>query len=682
MSEQSSVDPQKPRKLLVKTGGNSGSQRRKIGWRDKIAGLRGGALFGAYETEWQQNHAPRLRWQDVDRMLHNGPGSQNHYVARSLADWVKRSGRVRHSLDTLRPTIKAMVRSNDADLWLPLWLALESPAELHDLYRELVADLEAQARAYRVSLLIKELTALRGREQVRQEIAVLLLREQLLEEEMEALVEVSVEQHLFDWQTLPSLSPSAPTIALKLLQRGEISHRELGPFFAQPPPKSSGQRDGPLIEEKARSLAQRVSIPMRLTGSGLDRVELARLQTTWLHPVFTAIASGLFRRAFRHPMLEEFFHFWAHEWPLPLALSFSPSGANGNFATLGVPLVRLLHMRLILDAPSLAASVTEPQEAFAPEVMLYLLRNDGVTYTPALHLLPNSERGWRRRWAEATGEALSCLFLMDALPLELTTLRRIRESSMESTPDFQAMTLAGEPIVFEAKGATTWSYFRESKRKALRQLNKMGPLAAWQRDLGRNANARGRAFACGLFVTSGEEAEPSQFHVEDPPFGFDRFFHEAWERDARRQHYSAVLQAAGLFQEALAVADGKSFEPDSNVNERALRLPDGKVANLVGTHRYLHDVAGPLGIRDQDSFRACRIFTGLEREIYRRLSRGDLPPAKSFGSLITEKDRSDDASDIPHFGLMPSDGPSEIPGGVFSRMANGSCLCVEYHSQT
>ena len=338
-------------------------------------------------------------------------------------------------------------------------------------------------------------------------------------------------------------------------------------------------------------------------------------------------------------------------------------------------------MRLILETPSLSSSVSRPEDAFAPEVMLYMLRRDEVKYTPALYLMPDAERGWGRRWAESTGEALACLFLMDALPLELTTLRRIAETPNESTPDFQAMTFARESIVFESKGATSWSYFREGKRKALKQLNKTGALAGWQRELGRRRSARGRAFACCLYVARGEEAEPSQFHVEDPPFAFDDFFHDGWENDARRQHYSAVLQAAGLFQEALAVAEGKPFEQNSDVNQKALHLPDGKVADLVGTHRYLHELAGPLGIRDAEALRRCRIFTGIEKEVYDRLGKRDLPPAKPSGPQIAAESLNLKTSDIPPFGPMPSDGPSEKPGGVFSRMSNGSCLCVEWNGQ-
>ena len=662
------------------------NQTRRNDWEETTAALNGGALFEAYEAKWQQGEFPHLDWSTIHRMLHvKGVREHGEWFAKcgELQDWIERS---RQLADQVRPYLAELAKAatfHSVSDYLLLIQILDRTKPLPRLYKELSLTLPAKEKADCLQNVISGLARRYGREQTTREIRALFQLDTLLVEEREALVEASIETHCFNWQTLPSLSSSAANIALMLLQRGTISPRDLGQFPQDFGLFASGSRSSDPIAEKAHALSQQVSLPVRLTGAGLAPDELARLQANWLHPVFSAIALRQFRRGFPHPMLEDLLHFWDHEWPFPFSLSFGPS-VGGAMPNLGVPLIRLMHMRLILEAPSLASSVAQPQDALAPEVMLYLLRNDGVIYTPTLYLTPGSERGWRRRWAEITGEALSCLFLMDALPLDLTTLRRIPESNGENTPDFQAKTFDQELIVFESKGATNWESFRKSKRKALAQLNKTGHVAEWERKLAAQTNRRGRSFACCLFATCGEQPEPSQFHVDDPFFAFDNLFNDGWEQVARRRHYTGVLQAAGLFQEAASLANGRRFEPNPNRSrEIPLGFGDQRVFVAVGTERTLTDLAGPMGLLDTDSLRRYRIFQGIEQDVYQALASGELPPAKPFGPLLNERISSESrdtppSSQIPPFGFIAERGPSERAGGVFSRMSNGSCLYVDW----
>src|SRR6185503_18514193 len=56
----------------------------------------------------------------------------------------------------------------------------------------------------------------------------------------------------------------------------------------------------------------------------------------------------------------------------------------------------------------------------------------------------------------------------------------------------------------------------------------------------------GRAFACCLLAAEMHADQDSVLHIADPPFLFDQLFAAEWEEKARRRHYAAICEAAGL----------------------------------------------------------------------------------------------------------------------------------------
>ena len=291
------------------------------------------------------------------------------------------------------------------------------------IWQECITNLTSNERTSGVRSLVFEFVRVWGREYTRQGIAQLWPAARLLDEEREAILQAAVQQDLYEWQTLMLVGPDAQTIVNKLLARRQVQPEDLGPFFVSAPPLIQGQRPAPdWMKENIRSLGQQVIVPLRLGGCGLKEEELARLQLGALtHPFLALAAFDNYRRFFHHPILEELWHLWRHKWPAPLFLAFPGTSVHANLQTLGVPLIRLLHMRRLLDAPSLALSLAHPEAALVPEAILDMFWREGVAYAPEVRLTGGSDRGWRRRWAESTGEGLSCLFMEDALALDLST---------------------------------------------------------------------------------------------------------------------------------------------------------------------------------------------------------------------------------------------------------------------
>ncbi|MGD0650919.1 MAG: hypothetical protein ABSA97_07245 [Verrucomicrobiia bacterium] len=650
------------------TKGRSGRSQ----WQKKTSGLSGKDLLASYKAEWVTGAKPPMEWEDLRRII-SPDGDIKPYVADELVDLVRHLPIAHQSVSSCREQLSNLLGTQDAHVIVDFFIALDDARDLWGFRQKYFRLIPFRLRGSALHNAIHKFIAAYGREHTRREVIELWRKGDLSEEEKEEVVECSIGNYLFDWNSLPSLAPEAGDIARTLLKRGSLSVEHLSPTRQATHGSTPVTAPDPMVS-KVQSLAEWAALPVRLTGSGLQSKELDRLQTTWLHPVLTALAFERFRRAVRHPMIEELLHMWAHEWPFPLHLTFQGINGGSGMPTLGVPLIRLLHMRLLLDTPSLASSLQQPESFLAPEIMLHLVRQEGVTYSPEMHLSPGSERGWRRRWAELTGEALSSLFLEDALALDLTTLMRIPETTNEETPDFLAHTFAGENIVFESKGATSWKTFGKSKRKALKQLAKAGNVTAWQQNVGWTSKSKGRCFACCLFATTGAETQPSQFHVEDPPFAFESYFHEGWEKIARQRHYTAVLQAAGLHENASAVAQGQSFGDEPSVMEgKDIVLPDGTIASFVGTRRRLYDLAATLGIREAGSLRGCEIFMGIDVEVRRSLANRQFPPGQPYGALAKE---NVSGSKIPPFGFLPSQTRREEPG-VYSRLSNGSFLAVE-----
>jgi len=634
-------------------------------------------LLSLYAQEWATGGSPPIQWAELERMLRSeNQGRVTRYSGNEsqLADLIHRFEHARKAVGMLLPELQRLWEMGE--LHFPIICAIYGSRDMVTLWKKLLDGCNVENRCYLAGELVNECTRIYGKEHTRGEIARLWKEQELLEEERESFLSKAVKEHLYEWQTLPTLGQDAQIIVSKLLAREEVRPEDLGQFFLNAPPLVQGSRPYPdWVKEKVQSLGQRVTVPLRLGGCGLNKDELARLELGALtHPFLALAAFHKYRRFFHHPILEELWHMWRHERPSPLFLSFSGTSVHANLQVLSVPLIRLMHMRRLLDTPSLASSLAHPEMALVPEAIMDMFWREDVAYAPEIHLAGGAERGWRRRWAESTGEGLSCLFMEDALALDLSTLSRIPEST-ETTPDFMANTFAGEHIVFESKGATSWDTFRKSKRKALKQLAKTGPPMAWQRTLRWTQDSKGRSFACCLFAASDGEVEPSQFHVEDPPFAFDRYFHEGWENVARRYHYAAVLQAAGLHEEAARLLRRPASESSpGEVATFRLSLTEEVTKEFAGTYWRPWELARAIGHPQVDALRNLRVFAGIESDLRALLQRGTLPPARPFGPPQKETMKT---SDVPPFGLLPGLNSESSARGFFSRMSNGSFLAIE-----
>lgn len=647
-------------------------------WEKSAAKIAGGPpLFDAYHTEWRKGGCPPMDFNHLERMLFgHGTDTNTHWpcVGREIAELVRGLEIVRDTICPHRESLRNLARLGKIDGCLSILLALDDPSDVIAWLHELLPPTPTSHREYALRELIEEVARRSGREQMRQELPALWRSNHLLEEEKESLVRSSLRAGVFEWATLPLLAPEAQEIARRLVIRDDIEIRDLGMVDGELTPSIGGTTPCPdHVRQAVGSLLERVGILGNLAGARLKPDELLRLELSNAHPVLFLAALGRLRHRFPHPFFEEMFHFWRHDWPSSVFANISSLTIGPGARTLGIPLVRILHMRLVLDMPALAASIAQPEVSMVPEVLLHLLGREGVIYAPEVRLAAGSERGWRRRWVESTGEAMSAIFLEDALALDLTTLARIPESD-EETPDFQARTYPGEHIVFESKGATSWGTFRKSKRKALKQLHKTGAPRAWQQDLATRHGPTGRSFACSFFAASDGDAESTQFHVEDPPFAFGHLFGEVWETNARRRHYAGVLQAAGMFEEATAIVQGQITESSASPAEH-FRLELGPNVSKEFIGRYLRPahVARVLGHPNPAAFSTLRVFSGIEADLLDVIRRKRFPSGRPFGFQNSNKQ---EASLIPPFGLLP-DADTTRPRGVYSRMADGAFLAIE-----
>ena len=324
-----------------------------------------------------------------------------------------------------------------------------------------------------------------------------------------------------------------------------------------------------------------------------------------------------------------------------------------------VPLIRILHWRQLLEVPVMASALARPEDYLVPAVMLNLLDREGVAYFPEIRIAPNSERHWRRRWVESTGEAIAVLFLNEAILLDIPTLARIRERS-ESTPDFQVQSLNGEGLIFEAKGATAWTTHRRQRRDALSQLGKLD-----QSD-GSRLESEGRAFGCAKFAAIQGDEHSSLLYVVDPPAGLGRLFPEGWDREARRHHFAAVLQMADQYEIAAHVLRGEKSEAPSSLT--ILEIPGRdreRPTRFLGVRDSVERTALRLSHPNPTAFGGVTLFRGVEETVFQTLMEGQLPEVGSNEQLRRI---------LSGGTLRRTEGEVR---GVFSLLVNGSILAIE-----
>jgi hypothetical protein len=303
----------------------------------------------------------------------------------------------------------------------------------------------------------------------------------------------------------------------------------------------------------------------------------------------------------------------------------------------GLPLIRLLHLRHLLDAPAFNPSQEVHEDGLRALLHFFARENGVVDYWPEVRMSSAVGRRWRARWAEVMGEAIAIAFLDAALLFDFATLTRVPEST-DPTPDFTCLTTAGAHLAFEAKGTASKKTHDVQRKRALVQLGKAAKAATGSRGSGRKTF---RPFACSFMVGS-EHGDPSTLlHVADPPGDFDALFPEGWEAGARRTHLAAVCEAAQLY----SLADRVLLVDAEALQERteSIVLPVGDEGMpCVGTELSLGREARRLGIDLVPAMKDATLFVGVEARVHQQLTIGvgryghlDLPSKEGGYGLVT-----------------------------------------------
>ena len=502
------------------------------------------------------------------------------------------------------------------------------------------------------------------------------------EEEGDELVENLLIHEVFRVEDFEQWGPTAAESARRVTQRAIRN----GNLRWSPNDVASVQQIGspstPLwLRERTGLLSQTLSILADLKDSGFQKSELDRLQKR----VRPSIGDWpLLERAIERRMGKPLRHMFREFPELAAALLVNPQVAANpapSPTAMQLPLLRLMHMRMLLESPSLSDSLQAPELFFIPDVVQYVLGRDYVSYAPELRVFESSERRWRARWVETTAEAMASLVLEDALRFDLTTLSRIPEGK-EPTPDFMGVTDTDEKIVFETKGATAWKTHRSQRKEALVQLGKSKPSKS--SGGGQHSWAgHGHSFAISLFAAKQGDDRASLLHVNDPVFAFDRLFDQSWEDRSRRLHFAAVLEAAQLFDVAEALTHREPIQSDNmgRTEQTRFRLDDTNTnedgQQFVGSYLPIEDWARRIRHPDRDALKKLSVFVGVEGQRFENLASGRLP-ARCRSVEHTSDSKLERTQSLPsRTGLLPS---REYPGqsrGVFSLLSNGSILAIE-----
>ena len=490
----------------------------------------------------------------------------------------------------------------------------------------------------------------------------------LLEEEKEAIVNELFDGGIRNEAFYRTLSQEALQYARRRALRDEedLDDASLAPLFS-----GSGQGHLPQpISSRFDALFAQVGLATDLRDACLNVDELSRVTGSAHHmaPSWSALSRAIRHlRHSRHPEeSKEFAHALARLAPMSAGAT---NGEQWRF-----PILRLLHLQQILEAPRLSKVVRDPAFALVPDVALYLMGRDDVLFHPELRVLRGSDRRWRARWVESAGEVVSTMFLEDSVQLDLSTLARMPEKNDALTPDFMGATTTGGKLVYESKGSSDWKTHLGQRKHALKQLRKEdgASTSPWATD--------GRTFACSLFAAQQGDERSSLLHVDDPPFQFDDQFGDGWESHCRREHAIAMLEAARLFGRADDAARQRRTESDSN-REAIFRLPGGngpEGESFVGTYLPVGEWARTLRHPNPRECERIRMFVGVQQALARQFERGEFPStvlsldSKNSPSPSGELDRG------PRIGLLPGPESQGFARGMYSVLADGAFMAIEF----
>ncbi len=506
-----------------------------------------------------------------------------------------------------------------------------------------------------------------GRRWVRQSLMHWWRDGQFEEEEEEAFLKSLAECFVLNPDIVHDLGPGAESMLRRLHERGDLRIEHLVGIKPAAIRTVQGAQPGNPLAARVASLMQPVALALDIQNACLRAGEDSFSGSPdLLGPTLARGAERL--RRIGLPGMDEFA---AVIQQMALQTRAQSLGSSGR--TLSFPLIRYLHLRLLLEAPSLSAALPSPEQFLIPDVLLYVLGNDSVSYSPGMRVFRDSERRWRARWAESSGEATSIMFLENSIGLDLSTLARIPETSAE-TPDFQVQSSTGEPIVFESKGTTSWKVHLEQRKKAINQL--------YGKEDGKKARTsiwapNGRAFALCLFAAQNGDARPSLLYAEDPPFPFQDLFKQGWEQRARRSHYAGVLEAAQMPEAGDAVLAGREFGQFEGqyfmINPEDDR---GDIPNrFVGTYLPVGNIARRLRHPNPEAAAKVKVFVGVHETVFDALRSNQL---SSLGKPATGNSSRPSMAGFggQAWGFLPGPERGNLARGVYSTLADGSFLAV------
>ncbi len=638
-------------------------------------------MWEMWKVHLSRGLLPRVSGSEVCRVF-SRPRNANEAIKLVATDARFRTAFYRMVMSVLDEFIHGAERDSDVANVLA---AIADDEMAGSVFAGLAAYGTVEARARAVGALIRAMCSAKGRQWVRQRAARWWREHYFLEEERDAFIGTLVRQDAYRVEDLrvwgPTAEESAKRVAARARANGDWSWGVEAPAGTVAATEIGRAPTPVLLRQRTAILTQRVCLAVDARDSGLQATEIGRLPSR-RHPQINEwpLLARAFERAFEMP-----FRHVIREVPWLAAVSGLPvavaADSLGKTHEVAIPLLRLLHMRLLLESPSLSDALASPESFAVPEVVLFVVGQDRVTYSPELRVFANAERRWRARWAETSAEALSALILEDALALDLTTLSRIPERNDSPTPDFRAVTLSQEPIVFECKGSTAWNTHVRQRREALAQLGKAAVAKKGTRRAKESWAGNGRSFAVSLFAAMQGDERSSLLHVNDPPFAFTNLFGEGWEDDARRHHYAGALETAQLFDESESLLRRRIERAPVQAERATFVLDDVYSADgemrFAGNFLPITDWLRRLRHPNREAFGQLRVFVGIEENRFRELAGGRLPrravPQSDQGS--TSEGEGQQISTVT--GFLPS---REYPGearGVYSLLSNGALLAVE-----
>lgn len=574
------------------------------------------------------------------------------------------------SQQALKEAADGVVQLSDRDV-CRVWMAVQDDDAVENLFAHFRNQLSARDSFNFVRDVIDDLLNQKGRKFVKDRVLKWWREMASSEEQQEALIDIMVRRGIRDESLYRALGSGALQFARRIA--AEFGDSVLHGSFETPFSIPAGNPASGRIASRFDALFADVTLAADLRDACLTSDEHSRVVESAQRSAPSWSAFGRALRHFRHfprPMMDEFAEAFAHfARAIPPSLTVSADPPQFRF-----PILRLLHLQQILEAPQLSKVVRDPAFALVPDIALYLMGRDDVLFHPELRVLRGSDRRWRARWVESAGEAVSTMFLEDSVQLDLSTLARIPEKSGSLTPDFMAATTTGGKLVFESKGSSDWKTHLSQRKHALRQLGKDNGegVSEWSTD--------GRAFACSLFAAQQGDERSSLLHVDAPTFQFDDRFQEVWDSHCRREHAIAMLEAARLFGRADDVARQGRTESDSN-SEATFRLPSGagpEGESFVGTYLPVGEWARMLRHPNPRECERVRIFVGVQQELARQFERGEFPSLLPSPDSKGSSKPSGELASGPRIGLLPGRESRGVARGMYSVLADGAFMAIEF----